>query len=140
MCQSGVPNKQEVKKVSDGLLFQIAFLASWVFIKRVSSAVGYDKLNLTYAEIMKDYHANSYKLIDLSIDLNYNEIDIDRIEEYKKLMEKNHMSLMILRELTLHHLYLFDDGYQKRQQVFQLFNVESSRQKKLATNKIERRD
>lgn len=133
-------NKEEVKKVSDGLLFQFAFLASWVFIKRVSSAVGYDKLNLTYAEIMKDYHANSYKLIDLSIDLNYNEIDIDRIEEYKKLMEKNHMSLMMLRELTLHHLYLFDDGYQKRQQVFQLFNVESSRQKKLATNKIERRD
>lgn len=133
-------NKQEVKKVSDGLLFQYAFLASWVFIKRVSSAVGYDKLNLTYAEIMKNYHANSYKLIDLSIDLNYNEIDIERIEDYKKQMEKNHMSLMMLRELTLHHLYLFDDGYQKRQQVFQLFNVESSRQMKISTSKIERRD
>lgn len=133
-------NKQEVKKVSDGLLFQIAFLASWVFIKRVSSAVGYDKLNLTYAEIMQNYHANSYKLIDLSIDLNYNEVDIERIEEYKKIMEKNHMSYMMLRELTLHHMCLFDDGYKKRQQVFQIFNVDDSRQKKLATNKVERRD
>ena len=133
-------NKQEVKKVSDGLLFQMAFLASWVFIKRVSSAVGYDKLNMTYAEIMKDYHANSYKLIDLSIDLNYNEVDIERIMEYKKVMEKNHMSFMMLRELTLHHLYLFDDGFRKRQQVYQLFNVDNSRQKQLSTNKIERRD
>ena len=95
---------------------------------------------MTYAEIMKDYHANSYKLIDLSIDLNYNEVDIERIMEYKKVMEKNHMSFMMLRELTLHHLYLFDDGFRKRQQVYQLFNVDNSRQKQLSTNKIERRD
>lgn len=133
-------NKLEVKKVSDGLLFQLAFLASWVFIRRVSSAVGYDKLNLTYEEIMKNYQANSYKLIDLSIDLNYNEIDIERIEEYERLMKKNHMSYMMLRELTLHHLYLYDDGYKKRQQVFQIFNVEDKQQKRLGAYTIEKRN
>lgn len=133
-------NKHEVKKVSDGLLFQLAFLASWVFIRRISSAVGYDKLNLTYEEIMKNYHSNSYKLIDLSIDLNYNEIDIDRIKEYKKQMVKNHMSHMLLRELSIHHLYLYDDGYQKQQQVFQIFDVEEHQQKKLAAYKVEKRN
>jgi hypothetical protein len=132
-------NKLEVKEVSDGLLFQLAFLASWVFVRRVSSAVGYDKLNLTYEEIMKNYQYNSYKLIDLSIDLNYNEIDIDRIEEYKRLMEKNHMSHMLLRELTIHHLYMFDDGYKKRQQVFQIFDVDIKQQRQLGANSVEKR-
>lgn len=133
-------NKAEVKHVSDGLLFQFAFLASWVFIRRVSSAVGYDKLNLTYEEILKNYQSNSYKLIDLSIDLNYNEIDIERIEEYKQLMQKNHMSYMMLRELSLYHLYLYDDGYKKRQQVFQIFDVDDKRQKKLSAIKVEKRN
>lgn len=133
-------NKVEVKKVSDGLLFQFAFLASWVFIRRVSSAVGYDKLNLTYEEIMRNYQTNSYKLIDLSIDLNYNEIDVERIEDYAKLMEKNHMSYMMLRELTLHHLYLYDDGFKKRQQVFQIFNVDDKQQKLLGANPVEKRN
>lgn len=132
-------NKAEVKDVSDGLLFQIAFLASWVFIRRVSSAVGYDKLNLTYEEILKEFTSNSYKLIDLSIDLNYNEIDIERIEEYKKIMKKNHMSYMMLRELSFYHLYLFDDGYKKRQQVFQIFDVDNKHQKKLSAIKVEKR-
>ena len=132
-------NKAEVKEMSDGLLFQFAFLASWVFIRRVSSAVGYDKLNLTYEEILKKFTSNSYKLIDLSIDLNYNEIDIERIEEYKRIMKKNHMSYMMLRELSLYHLYLFDDGYKKRQQVFQIFDVDDKRQKKLSAIKVEKR-
>ncbi len=133
-------NKAEVKDVSDGLLFQFAFLASWVFIRRVSSAVGYDKLNLTYEEILNKFSSNSYKLIDLSIDLNYNEIDIERIEEYKQIMKKNHMSYMMLRELSLYHLYLFDDGYKKRQQVFQIFDVDDKRQKKLSAIKVEKRN
>ena len=49
------------------------------------------------------------------------------------------MSYMMLRELSLYHLYLFDDGYKKRQQVFQIFDVDDKRQKKLSAIKVEKR-
>lgn len=55
-------------------------------------------------------------------------------------MVKNHMSHMLLRELSIHHLYMFDDGYQKQQQFFQIFDVEEHQQKKLAAYKVEKRN
>ena len=133
-------NREEIKDVSDGLLFQLAFLASWVFLRRVSTAVGYDKLNLTYKKIMKEFKSNSYKLIDLSIDLNYNSLDIERIARYAKDMKKNHMSYMMLRELSIHHLTLFNEGYQDKARLYQIFDVDQKRQAQITGSNIERRN
>ena len=133
-------NRDQIKDMSDGLLFQLAFLASWVFLRRVSTAVGYDKLNLTYQEIMNNFRSNSYKLIDLSIDLNYNSLNIERISRYAKDMKKNHMSYMVLRELSIHHLTVFNEGYQDRERIFQLFDVDAKRQAQITGSKVERRN
>ncbi len=133
-------NKDAVKKVSDGLLFNLAFLASWVFLRRVSTAVGYDKLNLTYEEILSKFKANSYKLIDLSIDLNYSDIDIDRIERYKREMKGNHLCVVMLRELSMYHLNLFEEGYRKRERLFQLFEIEDKKQKEISASVVEKRN
>jgi len=133
-------NKDVVKKMSDGLLFQLAFFATWSFIRRISCAVGYDKLNLTYEKILEENSSNSFKLIDLSIDLNYPDLDVSVIEGYAKQMRKNHMCFTVLRELTANHLLMFDESYRKKDKLFQLLDIDDKKQKELIGSKIEKRN
>lgn len=133
-------HKEDVKRISDGLLFRLAFFATWVFIRRISTAVGYDKLNLTYQKILNENGFNSFKLIDLSIDLNYPDIKVPIIEKYASEMKKNHMCFTVLRELTTNHLLMFEESYRKKDALFQILEIEEKKQKELIGSRVEKRN
>ncbi len=110
-------NKDLVKKISTNLIITLCYLSSWGVIKRIANSIGYDQLNLTFKNVLNDNQYNSYKLIDLAIELSQKGIPIDEIKEYSSSMKDNNMCLKLLRDLAIDHLYMFDVTYERKSQL-----------------------
>jgi hypothetical protein len=46
----------------------------------------------------------------------------------------------MLRELSMYHLNLFEEGYRKRERLFQLFEIEDKKQKEISASVVEKRN
>ncbi len=102
--------EQGIEEASRNFVFRLCFMASFGITKRVSNAIGYDKLRNTFDKALTAQPYNSVKLIDLSIKLGYSSIatQIELIEEYKDDMAKNKLSTVVLQNLVIDYMYMFD--------------------------------
>src|SRR5690554_547589 len=94
-------------------------MSSFGITKRVSNAIGLDRLNNTFNKALEAQPYNSIKLIDLAIKLGYSSLasNIEQIETYKDEMKKNKLSDVVLQNLVIDHMYMFDTDYKTRSRV-----------------------
>ncbi len=103
----------------------MSFMASYGIVKRISNAIGYSKLKLTFDELLVRMDAPSVELIDLSIKLDhYSSFPMDSVVKMKgKTHEKNYLAWLIMRNLVLDYLYLFDTTAKTKQQLQELLQI-----------------
>lgn len=122
-----------IEEASRNFVFRLCFMASFGITKRVSNSIGYDKLKNTFdkALILQPY--NSVKLIDLAIKLSYSSIasQIELIEDYKDEMEKNKLSMVVLQNLVIDYMYMFDTDYKTRSRICNKLGISVQEQLKI---------
>lgn len=105
-------------------LFQLYFLCAWGTIKRITNAVGYEKLNETYKTILEKNKYNSIKLINLSIKLDhYKKFPLKEIEGVKTDLEMNRLGYLLLKNLVINYLYMFEAKRELRQNICNLLDI-----------------
>ena len=108
-----------VEDMSRDFVFKLCFISAFGITKRVSNAIGYDKLRNTFDRVFSAQNFNSVKLIDLAIKLGYSSIDthIEIIEEYKDEMDKNKLCTVVLQNLVIDYMYMFDTNYKTKSRI-----------------------
>lgn len=115
--------RDEIRKKSLQFLADLSYLSSLAIITRISNSVGDDRLNKTFDKILENNPYNSYKLINLSTDLNYPGMPINIIEKYSKEMKNNIMCCRLLQDLVIDHMYKFDVDYKDKNKIQSLLRI-----------------
>jgi hypothetical protein len=134
--------KKNIEETTSKYIFKMCFMASWGVIKRVSNSIGYDKLKISFEKVLVEKPYNSTKLIDLSIKLGYSSIksQMPIIDSHQKLMKGNNIAYLILRNLAVDHLYMFDTDFKTRTKICQSLDISEKEQLRIdATSTIKRK-
>lgn len=123
-----VLQRDEIQKKSLQFLVDLSYLSSLAIITRISNSVGDDRLNKTFNKIVENNPYNSYKLINLSTNLNYPGLPINIIEQYSKDMRGNIMCCRLLQDLVINHMYKFDVDYKDKSRIQSLLNIKIQNQ------------
>lgn len=108
-----------IEEASRNFIFRLCFMSSFGITKRISNAIGYDKLKNTFEKALAARPYNSVKLIDLAIKLGYSNLasQVDTILVYKDDMDKNKLSTVVLQNLVIDYMYMFDTDYRTKRLV-----------------------
>jgi len=119
-----------IKEASQKFVFRLCFMASFGITKRISNAIGYDKLENSFDKALVAQPYNSVKLIDLAIKLGYSNIaeHIKLIEKYKNEMRKNNLSTVVLQSLVIDYMYMFDTDYKTRDKICNCLEISVQKQ------------
>ncbi|MBK9017936.1 MAG: hypothetical protein IPM82_30010 [Saprospiraceae bacterium] len=116
--------KKTVEADVMNFIFNTSFLTVWGVTKRISNAVGTDKLKKTYSNILNEHPFVSYKLINLSIDLDHNtRIPFEEVKQYSSDFNKNNLAKVVLQNLIINHLYLFETGFREKQKICSILGI-----------------
>jgi hypothetical protein len=64
---------------------------------------------------------------------------MNEVEEYKEVMQKNNLCFVILQNLIIDHMYMFDTDYKVKNKVCSTLNISMKEQLKIdATSKVKR--
>jgi hypothetical protein len=132
-----------IEEASRNFVFKLCFMSSFGIIKRVSNSIGYDKLKNTYEKALIEQPYNSVKLIDLAIKLGYSSIEthIDFIEKQKEDMDKNKLSMVVLQNLVIDHMYMFDTDYKTKSRICNKLGISIQEQLKIdQTSTVKKKD
>lgn len=132
-----------IEEASRNFVFRLCFMSSFGITKRISNAIGYDKLKNTFDKALVAQPYNSVKLIDLAIKLGYSSISthIELIEDYKDKMEKNKLSIVVLQNLVIDYMYMFDTDYKTRSRICNKLGVSVQEQIKIdQTSTVKKKD
>lgn len=131
-----------IEEASRNFVFRLCFITSFGITKRVSNSIGYDKLKNSFDRVLVAQPYNSVKLIDLAIKLGYSSIvsQIELIEDYKDEMEKNKLSMVVLQNLVIDYMYMFDTDYKTRSRICNKLGISVQEQLKIdQTSTIKRK-
>lgn len=120
-------NKQipqdKIEEHARRLVFFVFVFFSVAFIRKITDRLGYDKILETYKNILDKHEFNTVKLIDISINLDFN-YPIIPIDELRKLMsefDKNFLAKTILTKLIRRYIYMYP--IEDRRNLQQLANI-----------------
>jgi hypothetical protein len=100
-------SNEEISKSAKIVVFNLISIIGYSMLLRLSSAVGSQKLEMTFDRLVKDSPI-SYQLIDLSIRSDaFLHLDPNKVSEIKEKVEGKLVADHILTRLVLRHLYLY---------------------------------
>lgn len=135
-----VLNKEIVTKSVQDVIIGLSYISSLAIIRRVSSSVGDENLKVTYDKILEAQPYNSYKLINLSIDMNYPQIPFEKLKQYSIDFKNNKMCHMLLRDILINHMYKFDVDYKMKAKISELnLGIDIKQQRLIQGSSLEKR-
>ncbi len=126
-----IKDSLEIKEFSKKFIFHLCYITSFSIIRRVSSAIGHVELGQTYRDLLEKNPCNSYKLIDLSIKLDFFTFPFKDLEALMndKQIKKNYLAKFLIQNLVYTYLRLYEESPDDRQRISSL--VESEVKSKL---------
>lgn len=124
--------KKQISENTKNFIFRLSYLISYAVIRRISDAVGTDKLASTYKNVLENNQNTATKLITLSIELGYkSRIPMDNIKDYSKSFQKNNLAKVILRQIVINHLYMYDTSITEKQKICSILGIKIADQRKI---------
>ena len=112
-----IHKRDELENKIRSFLFWMIEGTCFGLVKRVSTAVGHSQLGETYAEVLQSMKTNAVALIDVSIQLDNLGMPEDLIEDLSKRFGNNVFCDRLLRQLVVHHFYMFPTKEHTKQKV-----------------------
>ncbi len=125
---------EQLKNISKNLIFNLCHSASFSIIKRIADAVGSEKLSDTYEGIIEKYPFNSTLITHTAIKLeHFSGFPNHDLDVLNKKNEKNPLAFATIQNLLINHMYSYDIGFEKRQQICQKWNIKMEEQRAIAS-------
>lgn len=126
-------SKIEVEAITANFIFSLSSASSFGLIKRVVNSIGSEKLAKTFDDIVQKLPFNSVKIIHAAIKLDhFDSFPLRDIEELVKDNEKNPLAFVVLQNLVLDYLYMYDVSIERKQQIFSLLKIKIQNQRYIA--------
>lgn len=123
-------SKDDIEKLSSNYIFGLCVMSSFGIIKRITNAIGHEKLENTFEEIFNKYDFTSIKLIDTSIKLDYNEeFPWSELKTLKKHTDKNFLAKVVLQNLVINYLRVFYTTFEEKQKICNLLGIKMDDQR-----------
>lgn len=109
--QSRNPNwsNERLTDRAKDFLFLLVEGLSFVVIKHVSDSIGLDRLSLTFHDLLEEDDRMSYRLIDLSVRLDfYRSFPRNEVFQIYKDIRRNPFSAHLLRRLVWYYFYIYE--------------------------------
>lgn len=108
--------KRGVEEEVKNFIFRLCFLSSYGVVKRISDSIGYNELKNTFEKVLHLNPDPSVKLIDFSIKLSFSSITLHlkNIKEFKEDLSDNKIGTMVLQNIVIDYLYMFDTDFQTK--------------------------
>ena len=119
-----------VEEAARNFIFRLCFMTSFGITKRISNAISYDKLRNSFEKVLESQPYNSVKLIDLAIKLSYSNMasQIELIENCKDEMKQNKLCMVVLQNLVIDYMYMFDTDYKTRSRICNKLEISVQKQ------------
>jgi hypothetical protein len=116
---------RELAQATDQTLTGIARQCAFGIIKRISFAVGLERLEQTYKVLLDKFGSvPSIRLVDLSIRLDhFTEYPEANIEKMLKDLRNNYFANRVLRDLVLNQMRLVELDYRTRQRIGEMLGI-----------------
>ncbi len=119
--------EEDRERVAKEFLFFITEMLCFVMMKRVSIAVGSEKLIPTYDDVRRVYDNRATEFIQMLIRLDHcKTFPEKKVKELKEKSVKNIFAETLLRLMVADHFYLFPRPQQVRQRVCALLGMKQS--------------
>lgn len=128
------PRKMEnrAKRLFGNLILVIFF----VFLRRISTSVGSENLNMTFDQVRTSEGRTSVDLIDLSIKLDFNKQFPEHIvRDYAGVMKNNTVAYGLLRFFVLEHFYMYEVDYRIRQRTCEVLKISTESQRRIMSHR-----
>jgi len=123
-------SREDVEKASRDFLFGLCVMYSFGITKRVTNAIGYEKLSGTFEDIVKKHNYISVKLIDISIKLDHNKsFPWADIKLLKTQTSKQFLANTVLKNLVINYLYVFYTTIEDKQKICTLLDIKLDQQR-----------
>jgi len=123
-------SKNEVEQASVKFLFGLCVMASYGIVKRITRAIGYEKLSETFSDILEKHNFNAVKLIDTSIKLDHNkEFPWEEVKSLNKATTKHFLPNVVLQNLVINYLYVFHTSIEEKQKICSLLGIKIDKQR-----------
>jgi len=135
-----MPQEKRIK-TAKGLLFFLTELLCLGTIKRISFAVGSERLIPTYDDVQKIYDNVATEFVQTEIRMDHSpQFPEKRVLELKKKVGKNIFGETLLRMLVADHFYLFLRSYRVRQRVCQKLGIKPTKKMLTGSAQTKRKD
>jgi hypothetical protein len=120
--------QQELKDRTDNFLSNALMFSAYIYVRRISHAVGSEHLKETYRAIdrrkVELECPTSIELIHTSVKLDhFREFASQEILDFYEDLEKNPFASWILRRLVRDHFYLYPVSFEVREKVCKKLNI-----------------
>jgi hypothetical protein len=117
-------DRSRIEETSRRFLFILCGMLCYVFIKKISQAVGTEHLSETFKEVKERNNVTSVHLVDAAIKLQYyKDFPYNDIKELKERVTTKLLPYSLLREMILEYLYMFPTTIQDKQRISSLVEI-----------------
>jgi hypothetical protein len=122
------PPSSQLDRLTDVVMMHLARFLGFGMLKRISYAVGYEKLSATYGAILKGKgKLMSVRLIDTSIKLDhFSAFPLPEVEELERELRQNLFARTLLTDLVASHMMIFPMHYRLKQKLGSLLGIDCS--------------
>lgn len=114
----------EIEKISKKILFNLVIELSYIFIKKIASVIGYEKLSETFKDIVNLNDTIAVNTIDISIKLDFfKSFPYDDIKKLLKRVDNNFLPKVLLEKMVINYLYMFETTYKDKSRICELINI-----------------
>lgn len=117
-------DEQKIKNLSKKIAFYIAEFISMGFVKTISNAVGSNKLSEVYEVILSKNPVTSYKIINISVEVDYSENFPEKnVCNLADALSKNYFAFELLKLIIADYLEFHDLNYKIKQNICNKLNI-----------------
>jgi hypothetical protein len=105
-------------------VYDLAQIVAYGIVRRIALAVGSERLSLTYANVLRGDDTNAVWLVDIALKLDHaSSVPENDLFRAQRRYAKNPLADSLLRQLVVHHFYLFDVHYIVKQRVCEKLQI-----------------
>lgn len=133
-------DKNEIDTLSRNFLFSLGAMCSYFMVKRITQAVGHEKLKNVFADIVSANPFNSVLLVDISNRLEITPtLPFNEVIQTKEHLTGNFMAFAVLQSLVKNYLYMFPTSHEDKQRLASLLNIKIEQQRNIEATSQEKR-
>lgn len=129
------PSDEKVERAARHLLFNICSQMSYVFIKKISDAVGTPNLSDKYPKIQEELNFSSVQLTNFLVKLDHMGFPEKELKLIKDHVEKHPMSYYVLKRMVLNHMHRNLVNYKDKQRICEYLGIDMENQLRIEASR-----